>query len=91
VAGPLAVATWLAGFRLRIDDSGIEYRDLFSKSFKVAYSEIQHLRLETYSAGRTYWRWVLHLSDGRTLTKNLKPFARTALDVLRGRIHVVDT
>jgi len=30
---PATAALWLAWFRLRIDDSGIEYRDLFGRNF----------------------------------------------------------
>jgi hypothetical protein len=85
---PLAVATWLASYRLRIDDSGIEYRNL-SKSFKVAYSEIKRLRPYMISTGHgPNTRWILRLSDGRKLTMNLTPLARTKLDMLEGGADV---
>jgi hypothetical protein len=85
---PATAAIWLAYFRLRIDDSGIEYRDLFGRNFKVAYSEIAFLTSRVISSGRgSYVEWMLHLHDGRRLRVNLKPFPREAYDSLCQRIR----
>ena len=84
---PAVVALWLAWFRLRLDDSGIEYRDLLGKNFRVAYSEIASLKSRTVSYGRGFgYEWILHLRDGRKLRLNLKPFPRETYRVLCQRI-----
>ena len=80
---PATAALWLAWFRLRIDDSGIEYRDLFGRNFNVEYSEVSSLKSRPVSYGRGFGReWILHLRDGRRLRLNLKPFPRETYDVL---------
>ena len=85
---PVSAAIWLAYFRLRIDDSGIEYRDLLGKTFRVAYPEIDSLKSRPITTGRGNYRlWVLHLRDGRSLRINLKPFPRDAYGVLSKRLH----
>jgi len=81
-----AAAIWLAYFRLRVDDSGIEYRDLFGRNFKVAYSEIASLKRHWTSGGHSALEWHLHLHDGRRLRINLKPFPREVEVLLRERI-----
>ena len=55
---PTVAAVSLGWFRLRIDDSGIEYRDLI-RSFYVSYPEVASLKTEWISGGR-FW------SVGRT-------------------------
>ena len=85
---PATAAIWLAYFRLRIDDSGIEYRDLLGRSFSVAYSEVDSLKSRTISAGRGFvHEWVLQLHDGRRLRINLKPFPRETYWLLCQRIR----
>jgi len=85
---PAIAAIWLAYFRLRLDDSGIEYRALFGRNFSVAYSEVDFLKSRTLSVGRGFaHEWVLHLHDGRTLRVNLKPFPRETYGLLCQRIH----
>jgi hypothetical protein len=85
---PAIAALWLACFRLRLDDSGIEYRDLFGRSFRVAYSQVDSLKTRTLSSGRGIYRqWTLHLGDGRDLRINLKPFPGEAYKVLSERLH----
>jgi hypothetical protein len=80
---PVTAAIWLAYYRLRIDDWGIEYRDLFGRSFRVAYSEIASLKFRTVSYGRGFgYEWMLHLHDGRKLRLNLKPFPREVYGLL---------
>jgi hypothetical protein len=84
---PATAALWLAWFRLRIDDSGIEYRDLFGRTFNVAYSEIASLKSRTVSYGRGFsFEWILQLRNGRRLRLNLKPFPRETYGVLCKRI-----
>jgi hypothetical protein len=84
---PAVAAFWLAYFRLRIDDFGIEYRDLLRPGFKIAYSDIASLKTRTISYGRGFgYEWVLHLHDGRKLRLNLKPFPREAYRLLCERI-----
>lgn len=88
IALPAIAAIWLACFRLRIDDSGIEYRELFGRGFSVAYSEILSLKSRTISIGRYFgYEWVLHLHDGRKLRLNLKPFPRETYGLLCQRIR----
>lgn len=85
---PATAAIWLAYFRLRIDDSGIEYRDLFRKSFTVAYSEVDSLKSRTILTAHGFAReWVLHLHDGRRFRINLKPFPRETYGLLCQRIR----
>jgi len=85
---PATAAVWLAYFRLRIDDSGIEYRDLLGRNFRIAYSEVDSLKARTLSTGRGFaHEWVLHLHDGRRLRINLKPFPRETYGLLCQRIH----
>jgi len=85
---PAIAALWLACFRLRLDDSGIEYRDLCGRSFRVAYADVESLKSRTRSSGRGIYRqWILHLRDGRDLRINLKPFPRDAYKVLSERLH----
>jgi len=85
---PAAAALWLAGFKLRIDDSGIEYRSLLGGSFRIPYSEIDSLRTHTIRTSRGLYRqWVLQLRDGRSLPMNLKPFVSSAYSVLLQRIR----
>ena len=88
LALPTAAAIWLASFRLRIDDLGLEYRELFGRSFRVAYAEIAFLKRRTILYGRGFaYEWVLHLHDGRRLCLNLKPFPRQTYRLLRQRIR----
>jgi len=88
LALPVTAAIWLAYFRLRVDQSGIEYRDLFGKNFRVAYSEIESLRTQTLAAGgRNYQMWILHLHDGRRLRINLKPLPRDVHVLLLKRLQ----
>ena len=87
VALPVAAAAWLAYFRLRIDDWGIEYRDLLGKNFCVAYSEIVSLKSHWVSGRSSAQQWLLHLQDGRRLRINLKPFPRAVYDLLCERIR----
>jgi hypothetical protein len=83
-----AAAVWLAYFRLRIDDVGIDYRDLFGRNFRVTYSQIASLKSRTVSSGRGFAReWILHLHDGRRLRVNLKPFPREVYGLLCRRIR----
>jgi hypothetical protein len=86
IAFPVSAAIWLSCFRLRIDDDGVEYREL-GRSFKVAYSDVISLqsRRVSYVQSSAY-SWVLHLHDGRELRLNLKPFPREAYRVLCERI-----
>ena len=85
---PATAAIWLAYFRLRIDDWGIEYRDLFGRGFRVAYSEVASLKFRTVWLSRGFgYEWVLHLHDGRRLRLNLKPFPRETYGELCQRIH----
>jgi len=85
---PATAAVWLAYFRLRIGDSGIEYRDLFGMSFSVAYSEVDSLKSRTIFTGHGFaHQWVLHLHDGRRLRINLKPFPRQTHGLLCQRIR----
>jgi len=88
LALPAMAAIWLGYFRLRIDDSGLEYRDLFGKSFKVSFSEIAFLKSRVISLGRgSGYEWMLHLHDGRQLRLNLKPFPRNVYGLLCQRIR----
>ena len=88
IALPATAAIWLAYFRLRIDDWGIDYRELFGRSFRVAYSDVASLKSRTISFGRGFgYEWVLHLHDGRRLRLNLKPFPRETYGALCQRIH----
>lgn len=85
---PASAAIWLAYYRLRIDDSGIEYRDLFRRNFSVTYSEIASLTARTIAYRRGFGvEWMLHLRDGRRLRMNLKPFPREVYGVLRQKIR----
>jgi hypothetical protein len=87
LALPAIGATWLGYFRLRIDDSGIQYRALFGRSFNVAFSEIAFLKSRVISYGRGFsYEWMLHLHDGRQLRLNLKPFPREVYGLLCQRI-----
>ena len=87
IALPTAAAAWLAYFRLRIDDWGVEYRDLFGRNFRVAYPEIVSLKSHTLPGRYSAHEWLLHLHDGRQLRINLKPFPRGAYDLLCERIR----
>lgn len=85
---PATAALWLASFRLKIDDSGIEYRDLFGKSFSADFSEIASLKSRATSYGRGFGHeWILHLRDGRKFRVNLKPFPRGTYGILCERIR----
>ena len=85
---PSLAAMWLAYFRLRLDDIGLQYRDLFGTSFKVAYSEIAFLKSRAVSYGRGFGHeWILHLRDGRRLRLNLKPFPREVYGLLCQRVR----
>jgi hypothetical protein len=85
---PATAGLWLGTFRLRLDDSGIEYRALFGSSFSVSYAEITSLKSRTVVYGRGFVReWILHLRDGRRLRLNLKPFPREAYGALCQRIR----
>jgi hypothetical protein len=85
---PAAAAVWLGWFRLRIEDSGIGYRDL-GRSFYVSYAEVASLKTEWISGGRfgSVHRLTLHLHDGRKLPINLKPFPRDACTALSARLR----
>jgi hypothetical protein len=86
---PATAAIWLSHYRLRIDDSGIEYRDLFGKNFRVAFSEITSLKARSISYGRgSGITWVLNLRDGRRLRMNLKPFPREVYGLLSQKIRI---
>jgi hypothetical protein len=88
IALPAIAAIWLAYFRLQIDDRGIEYRELFGRSFSVAYSDVASLKSRTVSSGRGFgYEWVLHLHDGRRLRLNLKPFPMETYGALCQRIR----
>jgi len=88
LALPVTAAIWLASFRLRIDDLGLEYRELFGRGFRVAYSEIALLKPRTILYGRGFaYEWLLYLHDSRVLRLNLKPFPRETYRVLRQRIR----
>jgi hypothetical protein len=87
IALPAAAAAWLAYFRLRIDDWGIEYRDLFGGSFRVAYSEIVSLKSHWVPGRYSAQKWLLHLHDGRQLRVNLKPFPRAVYGLLCERVR----
>jgi hypothetical protein len=88
IALPAIAAIWLAYFRLRIDDWGIEYRELFGRSFSVAYSDVASLKSRTISFGRGFgYEWILRLHDGRRLRLNLKPFPREIYGALCQRIR----
>jgi hypothetical protein len=82
---PSTAAVWLAYLRLRLDDSGLEYRDLFGRTLRIPYSQISGLRSE-WLFGR-YPQWMLHLRDGRKLRINFKAFPRSAYAELSKRIH----
>jgi hypothetical protein len=83
----ITAVVWLAYFRLRLDDSGIEYRDLFSRNFRLPYSEISSLKSRTISGRFSATQWTLHLHDGRKLRINLKPFPREAWQLLCQRVR----
>jgi len=82
---PTTAAIWLAYLRLRIDDWGIEYRDLFGRNFRVAYSEIAFLKSIYTARGFSYE--CIHLHDGRRLRLNLKPFPWGTYALLSRRIR----
>jgi hypothetical protein len=85
---PATAGLWLSTFRLRLDDSGIEYRVLFGRSFSVSYAEVSSLKSRTVVFGRGFVReWILHLQDGRRLRMNLKPFPKEAYGALCQRIR----
>lgn len=89
-AMPVTAAIWFAYFRLRLDEWGIEYRDLFGRNFRVAYAEIAFLKSQRVSTGRGFAvEWILHLHDGSQLRLNLKPFPRDASALLSQRIRCV--
>ena len=79
-------AVWLAYLRLRLSESGIEYRDLFGKTFSLHYSEISSLKSRTIPGRFSGTEWTLRLHDGRSLRVNLQPFPREALEMLRQRV-----
>jgi len=83
----ITAAVWLAYFRLRFDDSGIEYRDLFSRNFRLPYTEISSLKSRTLSGQFSATEWTLHLHDGRKVRINLKPFPLEAWQLLRQRVR----
>jgi hypothetical protein len=86
IALPASAAVWLGCFRLRIDDEGIEYREL-CRRFKVAYSDVISLKSRTISyVQSSAYTWVLHLHDGRGLRINLKPFPRETYRALCERV-----
>ena len=87
IALPVTAAVWLAYFRLRIDDGGIEYRDLFGRNFRVAYSEVVSLKAHRVRGRYSAQEWLLHLHDGRRLRINLKPFPREVYGLLCERIR----
>ena len=80
-------AVWLAYFRLRFDDSGIEYRNLFGRNFRLTYSEILALKSRTISGRFSATEWTLHLHDGRKLPINLRPFPLEAWKLLCQRVR----
>ena len=82
---PSTAALWLASFRLRLDESWLEYRHLFGRSLRIPYAQIKELRSERLH-GR-YLQWMLHLRDGRKLRINLKPFPRAAYRELSERLQ----
>jgi hypothetical protein len=86
LALPATAAVWLAYFRLRIDDWGIEYRDLFGRNFRVAYSEVASLKSHWVTGRYSAQEWLLHLHDGRRLRINLKPFPGKVYGLLCERI-----
>jgi len=79
---PAIFAAWLAYFRLRVDDHGVEYRDLFGRNFKIAYSDVISLKSHVESGRFMAIVWILHLRDGRRLRLNLKPFSRDVYGLL---------
>lgn len=83
----ITAVVWLAHFRLRFDDSGIEYRDLFGRNFRLTYSEIASLSSRTISGRFSTTEWTLHLHDGRKLRINLKPFPLEAWRLLCQRVR----
>jgi hypothetical protein len=83
----ITAVVWLAHFRLRFDDSGIEYRDLFGRNFRLTYSEIVSLSSRTISGRFSATEWMLHLHDGRKVRINLKPFSLEALQLLCQRVR----
>jgi len=88
LALPAVAGIWLGWFRLQIDDSGLEYRDLFGRNFKASFSEIAFLKSRVISFGRgSGYEWMLHLHDGRRLRLNLKPFPREVYGLLCQRIR----
>jgi len=87
IAMPGTAAVWLAYLRLRIDESGIEYRDLLGKSFRVTYSEVESLKTRWMSSRYgPYRQSILHLRDGRNLRINFRPFPGDAFGVLSERL-----
>jgi hypothetical protein len=87
IALPATAAVWLTYFRLRLDDSGIEYRDLFGRNIRVAYSEVVSLKSHWVRGRYSAQEWLLHLHDGRRLRINLKPFPREVYGLLCERIR----
>ena len=83
----VTAVVWLAYFRLRFDDSGIEYRDLFSRNFRLPYTEISSLKSRTSSGRFSATEWTLHLNDGRKVRVNLRPFPLEAWQLLRQRVR----
>jgi hypothetical protein len=78
----------LACYRLYIDDSAFEYRDLIGKSFRLNYSDVVSLSTKSIAMGRGYYQQsTLHLRDGRKIRINLFPFGQDVYRLLQRRIH----
>jgi hypothetical protein len=78
----------LSCWRLLVDDSGFEYRDLIGKSFRLNYSDIVSLTTKSITMGRgSYYQSTLHLRDGRKIRINLFPFGQDVYRLLQRKIH----
>jgi hypothetical protein len=78
----------LACYRLSVDDSGFEYRDLIGKSFRLNYTDVASLSTKSITMGRGYYQQsTLHLRDGRKIRINLFPFGQDVYRLLQRRIH----
>ncbi len=82
---PAIAMAWLAYYRLRLDDWGIEYRDLLGRNARASWSEVSCMKSQWIGRANGY-AWWLHFHDGRKISINLGPFPRNALDLLRERI-----
>jgi hypothetical protein len=85
---PSMWAIWLAGFRLRIDATGITYRTLFGAPRRAEYSEI--VSVDPYAVAPVSRRPLgiaVNLKDGRRILINAKPFSREALIAIRSLPH----